>query len=152
MSPRARDPANSIRSIVDADTRAPLNRFSLKPELLSNVINKNREKRRYVSYRDLPKVRPDGSERRGVCRVPRFHLNCPSIGHHEEVMDGLVLIEAHRGRAALFEHRGVIRMLCGSHRRYRAVLRTIRAAAKAAAHGGGLPVVFSRRHSAARRD
>ena len=48
--------ANSIRSIVDADTRAPLNRFSLKPELLSNVINKNREKRRYVSYRDLPKV------------------------------------------------------------------------------------------------
>src|SRR5437867_5797331 len=48
--------ANSIRSIVDADTRAPLNRFSLKPELLSNVINKNREKRRYVPYRDLPKV------------------------------------------------------------------------------------------------
>jgi penicillin-binding protein 1B len=47
---------NSIRSIVDADTRAPLNRFSLKPELLSNVINKNREKRRYVPYRDLPKV------------------------------------------------------------------------------------------------
>jgi penicillin-binding protein 1B len=45
-----------IRSIVDSNRRTELESFALKPELLSNVINKNREKRRYVSYQDLPKV------------------------------------------------------------------------------------------------
>lgn len=46
----------TIRSITDLRTRAALYCFALKPELVSNVINKAREKRRYVSYRGLPKV------------------------------------------------------------------------------------------------
>jgi penicillin-binding protein 1B len=47
---------NAIRSIVDRTRRSELESFALKPELLSNVINKSREKRRYVTYRDLPRV------------------------------------------------------------------------------------------------
>jgi penicillin-binding protein 1B len=50
---------NSIRSIVDPATRTELASFALKPELLSNAIDKNREKRRFVSYRELPKVLVD---------------------------------------------------------------------------------------------
>jgi len=46
----------AIRSITDLNTRAAVQSLALKPELLSNVINKNREKRRFVPYRDLPKV------------------------------------------------------------------------------------------------
>jgi penicillin-binding protein 1B len=45
---------NSIRSIVDVSKRQSLEKLALKPEMLSNAINKNREKRRYVAYRDLP--------------------------------------------------------------------------------------------------
>jgi penicillin-binding protein 1B len=47
---------NSIRSIVDAANESELEKFSLKPELLSNAIDKNREKRRFVSYQELPTV------------------------------------------------------------------------------------------------
>jgi penicillin-binding protein 1B len=47
---------NTIRSMTDPDTRAAVPTFALKPELLSNAIDKNREKRRYVAYRDLPKI------------------------------------------------------------------------------------------------
>ncbi len=46
----------SLRSIVDQATGAQLERFPLKPELLSNAIDKNREKRRYVSYQEIPQV------------------------------------------------------------------------------------------------
>jgi penicillin-binding protein 1B len=46
----------SIRSIIDPNARTSLARFALKPEMLSTAINKNREKRRYVTYRDLPNV------------------------------------------------------------------------------------------------
>ena len=46
----------AIRSITDRDKKSELESFALKPELLSNVINKNREKRRYVPYRDIPKL------------------------------------------------------------------------------------------------
>jgi penicillin-binding protein 1B len=45
-----------IRSIVDLKNRTELTRLALKPEMLSTAINKNREKRRYVAYRDLPGV------------------------------------------------------------------------------------------------
>ena len=45
-----------IRTIVDTTSKSALPRFMLRPELLSNIINKNREKRRFVSYRNLPKV------------------------------------------------------------------------------------------------
>jgi penicillin-binding protein 1B len=44
-----------IRSIVNTDNQTELARLSLKPELLSNVFNEDREKRRLVSYRDLPR-------------------------------------------------------------------------------------------------
>jgi penicillin-binding protein 1B len=46
----------AIRSIVDTATKSSLPKFMLRPELLSNIINKNREKRRFVNYRDLPKA------------------------------------------------------------------------------------------------
>ncbi len=45
-----------LHSITDQATGADLQRFPLKPELLSNAIDKNREKRRYVSYQEIPKV------------------------------------------------------------------------------------------------
>jgi penicillin-binding protein 1B len=45
----------AITALRDPDRKAPLDGFAIRPELLSNVINKNREKRRYVRYRDLPK-------------------------------------------------------------------------------------------------
>jgi penicillin-binding protein 1B len=48
--------AKSIRAIVNPETRRNLASFSLKPELLSTAINKNREKRRFVAYGDLPRV------------------------------------------------------------------------------------------------
>ncbi len=48
--------AGTIRSIVDLNARSGLTRLALRPELLSTAINKNREKRRTVAYRDLPKV------------------------------------------------------------------------------------------------
>lgn len=47
---------NVIRSLKDRVRRTELDSFALKPELLSNVINKNREKRRHVAYRDLPRI------------------------------------------------------------------------------------------------
>ena len=45
-----------IVSIADATTRTNLPRFALKPELLSNVFSKNREKRKFVRYQQFPKV------------------------------------------------------------------------------------------------
>ncbi len=47
---------NTIHSIVDVKTQNELERFSLKPKMLSNVIDQDREKRRFVSYQELPKV------------------------------------------------------------------------------------------------
>jgi penicillin-binding protein 1B len=47
---------NAIRSITDSITRKELTQFTLKPEMLSNAIDKNREKRRFVSYQELPEV------------------------------------------------------------------------------------------------
>jgi penicillin-binding protein 1B len=47
---------NTIRSIKDRSNWDEVDRFSLKPGLLSNAIGKNREKRRYVSYDDIPEV------------------------------------------------------------------------------------------------
>jgi penicillin-binding protein 1B len=48
-----------IRDIVEVSSGQSLDRFALKPELISNIINKNREKRRTVTYGDLPKVLVD---------------------------------------------------------------------------------------------
>jgi penicillin-binding protein 1B len=47
---------NAIRSITDPAAKTELTEFSLKPEMLSNAIDKNREKRRFVSYPELPQV------------------------------------------------------------------------------------------------
>jgi penicillin-binding protein 1B len=47
---------NAIRSIKDRSNWKELDGFSLKPGMLSNAIGENREKRRHVSYRDLPEV------------------------------------------------------------------------------------------------
>lgn len=47
---------NAIHSIVDAETGTELETFTLKPKLLSNAIGDDREKRRFVSYRELPNV------------------------------------------------------------------------------------------------
>lgn len=47
---------NSIRSVKDAVHQTELTEFCLKPELLSNAIDKNREKRRHVTYEELPQV------------------------------------------------------------------------------------------------
>ncbi len=47
---------NIIRSITDTATRKGIERFALKPEMLSNAIDKNREKRRFVSYQEIPEV------------------------------------------------------------------------------------------------
>jgi penicillin-binding protein 1B len=48
--------AKNITSITDLAARSELQQFSLNPELLSNAIDKNREKRRYVTYQEIPKV------------------------------------------------------------------------------------------------
>ena len=47
---------NTIHSIKDPARQTELTQFSLKPELLSNAIDKSREKRRYVSYQEMPQV------------------------------------------------------------------------------------------------
>ncbi|HTY62441.1 MAG TPA: PBP1A family penicillin-binding protein [Acidobacteriota bacterium] len=47
---------NAIRSMKDSAHQTELSQFSLKPELLSNAIDKSREKRRYVTYQEMPQV------------------------------------------------------------------------------------------------
>jgi penicillin-binding protein 1B len=46
----------SITSITDLNTKAELQQLSLKPELLSNAIDRSREKRRIVTYQEIPQV------------------------------------------------------------------------------------------------
>ncbi len=46
----------TISSIKDLSTGNGIEQFSLQPELLSNAIDKNREKRRFVSYQEIPQV------------------------------------------------------------------------------------------------
>src|SRR5262245_34050214 len=50
---------DAIVSVKAPGSRDGGGRFTLRPELLSNVITKNREKRKFVSYRELPKVLVD---------------------------------------------------------------------------------------------
>jgi penicillin-binding protein 1B len=49
-------PGKTISSIADLSSRTELQQFSLKPELLSNAIDRNREKRRVVTYNEIPQV------------------------------------------------------------------------------------------------
>jgi membrane peptidoglycan carboxypeptidase len=46
----------TIVSLADGEKHQALDRFALKPELLSNAIDSSREKRRYVRYQDIPRV------------------------------------------------------------------------------------------------
>lgn len=46
----------TISSITDLVSGTELQQFSLKPELLSNAIDRNREKRRVVTYNEIPQV------------------------------------------------------------------------------------------------
>ncbi|MBZ5495285.1 MAG: PBP1A family penicillin-binding protein [Acidobacteriia bacterium] len=50
---------NRVRNIVEMSSGQNLEHFALKPELISNIIDKSREKRRYAAYRDFPKVLVD---------------------------------------------------------------------------------------------
>ena len=45
-----------IKSLTDLSQHQVLKRLAIKPEMLSNAINENREKRRHVSYQDFPRV------------------------------------------------------------------------------------------------
>jgi penicillin-binding protein 1B len=47
---------STIQDIVEMASGQNLDRFALKPGLVSNIINKNREKRRYAAYHDIPQV------------------------------------------------------------------------------------------------
>ena len=47
---------NVIQSIENLENGTPLESFSLKPQMLSNAIDVNREKRRLVSYEKIPQV------------------------------------------------------------------------------------------------
>ncbi|MCI0663963.1 MAG: PBP1A family penicillin-binding protein [Acidobacteria bacterium] len=44
-----------IQSIVDLQTRQQLSEAEVEPELISSVINQDREKRKIIEYKDIPK-------------------------------------------------------------------------------------------------
>ncbi len=46
---------NSIVNIVDLDTRSEVEQAEVEPELISTVTNKEREKRKIIDYKDLPR-------------------------------------------------------------------------------------------------
>ncbi|MBN1569145.1 MAG: PBP1A family penicillin-binding protein [Acidobacteria bacterium] len=46
----------AIESIKDATSHIPAPHFYLKPDMLSNAIDKNREKRRFITFQDMPEV------------------------------------------------------------------------------------------------
>jgi penicillin-binding protein 1B len=48
--------SGTIQDIVEVASGQNLDRFALKPDMVSNIINKNREKRRYAAYHDIPQV------------------------------------------------------------------------------------------------
>lgn len=45
----------TLQSIEDLSTRQSLERTALEPELISSVVNPEREKRKIIDYKDLPK-------------------------------------------------------------------------------------------------
>ena len=49
----------TIRALRDPERQTEMPQFALKPELLSNAIDKSREKRRYVTYQEMPRVLVD---------------------------------------------------------------------------------------------
>ncbi|HEU0184237.1 MAG TPA: PBP1A family penicillin-binding protein [Blastocatellia bacterium] len=49
-----------IQKIVDLDSQQPLGQAQIEPELISSVVNEDREKRKIIEYKDLPKTLVDG--------------------------------------------------------------------------------------------
>jgi penicillin-binding protein 1B len=49
-----------IQKIVDLETQQPLGQAQIEPELISSVVNQDREKRKVIDYKDLPKQLVDG--------------------------------------------------------------------------------------------
>jgi penicillin-binding protein 1B len=43
-----------VQKIVDLDNQQPLGQAQIEPELISSVVNQEREKRKIIEYRDLP--------------------------------------------------------------------------------------------------
>jgi penicillin-binding protein 1B len=48
------------QKIVDLDSQQQLGQAQLEPELISSVVNQEREKRKVIDYKDLPKTLVDG--------------------------------------------------------------------------------------------
>jgi penicillin-binding protein 1B len=51
---------DGIQKILDLDSRQPLGQAQIEPELISSVVNQDREKRKIIEYKDLPKTLVDG--------------------------------------------------------------------------------------------
>jgi penicillin-binding protein 1B len=49
-----------IQKIVDLENQQPLGQAQIEPELISSVVNQDREKRKIIDYKDLPKQLVDG--------------------------------------------------------------------------------------------
>jgi penicillin-binding protein 1B len=49
-----------VQKIVDLETQQPLGQAQIEPELISSVVNQDREKRKVIDYKDLPKQLVDG--------------------------------------------------------------------------------------------
>jgi penicillin-binding protein 1B len=49
----------SITALLDTKTQEPLSSYELEPLVITNLFDKKREKRRLVSYEDIPKVMRD---------------------------------------------------------------------------------------------
>src|SRR5262245_30368515 len=49
-----------VQKIVDLDNQQQLGQAQIEPELISSVVNQEREKRKIIEYKDLPKFLVDG--------------------------------------------------------------------------------------------
>ncbi|HEY8461742.1 MAG TPA: PBP1A family penicillin-binding protein, partial [Blastocatellia bacterium] len=49
-----------VQRILDLDTQQPLGQAQIEPELISSVVNQDREKRKIIEYKDLPRSLVDG--------------------------------------------------------------------------------------------
>src|SRR5215475_13682423 len=50
----------SVQKMVDLDNQQQLGQAQIEPELISSVVNQEREKRKIIDYKDLPKTLVDG--------------------------------------------------------------------------------------------
>src|SRR5262245_38979780 len=45
---------DGVQKILDLDTKQPLGQAQIEPELISSIVNQEREKRKIIEYKDLP--------------------------------------------------------------------------------------------------